>query len=253
MKNIRTIIIDDEQMSVGVLKALLGELASDVEVVGTAGSIKDGVDLIDRLEPELIFLDIHLKDGYGFDILEKVKHINFQVIFITAYHNYAVKAFQFSALHYLLKPINDNDLEEAIDRYRTQTNTEFNPQNTHQILKNAMKNKYKKLGLPTLNAVRYVDIELISYCEASAGYTTFWLTNNEKIMVSKSLSIYENLLSEIGFFRIHDKYLINLREVNRYIRGRGGQVELNSGTVLDVAVRKKNAFMEVLDDFFNAE
>lgn len=253
MKNIKAVIIDDEQMSVGVLQSLLNELAKDVEIIGTSGSIQGGVKLIDALEPELVFLDIHLKDGYGFDILEKVKHTNFQVVFITAYHNYAVKAFQFSALHYLLKPINDSDLESALERYRNPKNTDLTPQSTHQILKSAMKNKYKKLGLPTLNAVRYVDIELISHCEASAGYTTFWLTNKEKIMVSKSLSIYENLLSEIGFFRIHDKYLINLREVNRYIRGRGGQVELNSGTILDVAVRKKNTFMLALDDFFNAE
>ncbi|BDS12061.1 LytR/AlgR family response regulator transcription factor [Aureispira anguillae] len=251
MKNIQAVIIDDEPMSVGVLQALLEELASDIELLGTAATIEDGISLIERVQPALVFLDIHLKNGYGFDILKKVNYTNFQVIFITAYHNYAVKAFQFSALHYLLKPINDDDLEEAINRYRQQKKPSLSPKSTHQVLKNAMSGKYKKLGLPTTNSVQYVDVEMISYCEASAGYTTFLLTNKEKIMVSKPLSSYENMLSEVGFFRIHDKYLVNLREVNRYIRGRGGQIELNSGVVLDVAVRKKNTFLSTLDDFFN--
>lgn len=252
MKKIRTAIIDDEPMSVGVLQALLQELTTDIEIVGTAESIEDGVKLINQQQPELVFLDIHLKDGYGFDILKKVEHTNFQIIFVTAYHNYAIKAFQFSALHYLLKPINDEDLEIAIQRYRQQNVESLSLKDTHQVLKNAMNGRYKKLALPTTNAVQYVDIELISHCEANAGYTTFYLTNKEKIMVSKPLSSYESMLNEVGFFRIHDKYLINLREVLRYIRGRGGQVELNSGVVLDVAVRKKNVFLATLDHFFNA-
>lgn len=253
MKNIRVAIIDDEPMSVGVLQTLLEEVADDIEVVGSAGSVNEGVALIERVKPELVFLDIHLKDGYGFDILKQLEYTGFQVVFVTAYHNYAIKAFEFSALHYLLKPISDDDLEEAMKRYRQQNAPVLSPKQTHQVLKSAMNGKYKKIGLPTLNAVQYVDIETIGYCEASAGYTTFYLTSNDKIMVSKPLASYENILNDLGFFRIHDKYLINLREVNRYIRGRGGQVELNSGVVLDVAVRKKNIFLGALDDFFNSK
>lgn len=253
MKKIKAVIIDDEAMSVGVLQSLLNELAEDVQILGTAATIEQAVNLIDKEQPELVFLDIHLKDGYGFDVLKKVKYNNFQVIFVTAYHNYAIKAFKFSALHYLLKPINDEDLEQAMQRYRQQSVPSLSPQNTHQILKNAMNNSYKKLGLPTVNAVQYVDIERISYCEANAGYTVFQLTSKERIMVSKPLSNYETILADVGFFRIHDKYLVNLREVNRYIRGRGGQVELHSGVLLDVAVRKKNPFMLALDNFFKTD
>jgi len=253
MTKIKTVIIDDEPMSVGVLQTLLEEVTDSVEILGTAGTVVDGVALIERVKPELVFLDIHLKDGYGFDILKQLEYNGFQVVFVTAYHNYAIKAFEFSALHYLLKPINDEDLEIAVQRYQQQKAPVLSPKQTHQVLKSAMNGKYKKIGLPTLNAVQYVNIETIGHCEASAGYTTFFLTNKEKIMVSKPLASYENMLSELGFFRIHDKYLINLREVNRYIRGRGGQVELNSGVVLDVAVRKKNIFLTALDDFFNSK
>jgi two-component system LytT family response regulator len=251
MKNIKAVIIDDEIMSVKILENLLSELKMDVQVLGTATTIEDSISLIDKEQPELVFLDIRLKNGYGFDILEQVSYTDFQVVFITAYESYAVKAFEFSALHYLLKPINTEDLEGAIERYQNYKKTNLSPKKTYQVLKNALRNKYNKLGLPMIDSIQYVDIEDILYCEANAGYTVFVLKNKEKIMVSKPLLTYENLLSESGFFRIHDKYLISLKEVNRYIRGRGGQVELNSGEQLDVSLRKKNAFLHALEDFFS--
>lgn len=251
MENIKAVIIDDELMSIRILENLLSKLATDVQILGTATTIEDSILLIDKQQPELVFLDIRLRNGYGFDILEKVQYTNFQVIFITAYDNYAVKAFDFAVLHYLLKPINQEDLEGALERYQKYKASNLSPKNTHQILKNAFQSKYKKLGLPMVDSIQYVDIENIHYCEADAGYTIFVLTNKEKIMVSKPLVTYENLLSEVGFFRIHDKYLLSLKEVNRYIKGRGGQVELNSGVRLDVSLRKKNAFLLALDRFFS--
>lgn len=251
MENIKAVIIDDEIMSVKILEDLLSELSIGVQVLGTATTIEDSILLIDKEEPELIFLDIRLKNGYGFDILEQVRYTNFQVIFITAYESYAVKAFELSALHYLLKPISKEDLQNAIERYQEHKDSNLSPQKTHQILKNALRNKYNKLGLPMVDSIQYVDIDDIHYCEANAGYTIFVLKDNEKIMVSKPLLTYENILNESGFFRIHDKYLLSLKEVKRYIRGRGGQVELNSGTCLDVSLRKKNAFLNALETFFS--
>jgi two-component system LytT family response regulator len=251
MENIKVVIIDDEIMSVKILENLLSELSIDVQLLGTATNIEDSVSLIDKKKPELIFLDIRLKNGYGFEILKNVKYTDFQVIFITAYENYAVKAFEFSALHYLLKPINSEDLADAIKRYQTYKKSNLSLPKTHQVLKNALRNKYNKLGLPMIDSIQYVDIDDIQYCEANGGYTIFVLKNNEKIMVSKPLLGYENLLSESGFFRIHDKYLLSLKEVKRYIRGRGGQVELNSGEYLDVSMRKKNAFLTALGEFFS--
>lgn len=251
MKNIKAVIIDDEIMSVKILEELLRELSTDVQVLGTATTIEDGISLIEKQKPELVFLDIRLKNGYGFDILEQLSFTDFQVVFITAYENYAVKAFEFSALHYLLKPMNSEDLQGAIERYQTYKESNLPPKTTHQVLKNALQHKYNKLGLPMVDAIQYVDIEDIHYCEANAGYTVFVLKNKEKIMVSKPLLTYENLLSESGFFRIHDKYLVSLKEVKRYIRGRGGQVELSSGEQLDVSLRKKNAFLQTLEAFFS--
>jgi len=251
MKEIRAVIIDDEIMSVKILEDLVSELNIAIQVLGTATTIEDSISLIDKQQPELVFLDIRLKNGYGFDILEQVRYTNFQVVFITAYESYAVKAFEFAALHYLLKPISKEDLQEAIERYQTYKESNLSPKKTHQVLKNALRNKYNKLGLPMVDSIQYVDIEDIHYCEANAGYTIFFLKNKEKIMVSKPLLTYENLLSESGFFRIHDKYLLSLKEVNRYIRGRGGQVELKSGERLDVSLRKKNAFLLALEAFFS--
>ncbi|CAA6809747.1 MAG: DNA-binding response regulator [uncultured Aureispira sp.] len=250
MENIKVVIIDDEIMSIKILENLLSELSMDIQILGTARTIEDSVLLIDTQEPELVFLDIRLKNGYGFDILDRVKYTRFQVVFITAYDSYAVTAFEFSALHYLLKPINSNDLQSAIQRYQTYKDSNLSPKIVHQVLQNAHRNKHKKLGLPMVDSIQYVDIDEINYCEANAGYTVFFFNNNEKIMVSKPLLTYENLLSEAGFFRIHDKYLISLKEVNRYIKGRGGQVELNSGKKLDVSMRKKNAFLNALGKFF---
>jgi two-component system LytT family response regulator len=247
----RVVIIDDEIMSVKILENLLNELNIDIQVSGTATTIEDSISLIDKEQPELVFLDIRLKNGYGFDILEQVGYTDFQVIFITAYENYAIKAFEFAALHYLLKPINKEDLQEAIERYQTYKESNLSPKKTHEVLKDAFRYKYNRLGLPMVDSIQYVDIEDIYYCEANAGYTIFVLKNNEKIMVSKPLLTYENLLSKSGFFRIHDKYLLSLKEVNRYIRGRGGQVQLNSGEYLDVSFRKKNAFLHALEAFFN--
>jgi two-component system LytT family response regulator len=251
MENIKVVIIDDEIMSVKILENLLSELSISVEVLGTATTVEDSISLIEREQPELVFLDIRLKNGYGFDILEQVVYTNFQVVFITAYESYAIKAFEFSALHYLLKPINTEDLEGAIERYQNYKESNLSPKKTSQVLKSALQNKYNKLGLPMVDSIQYVDIEDIDYCEASAGYTIFVLNNKEKIMVSKPLLRYENLLSESGFFRIHDKYLLSLKEVKRYIRGRGGRVELNSGECLNVSLRKKNAFLHALDEFFS--
>jgi len=253
MEHIKVVLIDDEIMSVKILENLLCELSITVQILGTAMTIEDSILLIDKEQPELIFLDIRLKNGYGFEILEQVNYTNFQVVFITAYESYAIKAFEFSALHYLLKPINSEDLQGAVERYQQYKESNLSPKKTSQVLRSALRNKYSKLGLPMVDAIRYVNIDDIHYCEANSGYTIFVLKNKEKIMVSKPLLMYENLLSESGFFRIHDKYLISLKEVNRYIRGRGGQVELNSGEYLDVSLRKKNAFLSALDHFFSPQ
>ncbi|MCP4438213.1 MAG: response regulator transcription factor [Aureispira sp.] len=244
----RVVIIDDERMSIEVLRTYLEELETNAEIVGTAPSVEEGIEVINTTKPGLVFLDIHLKDGYGFDILKQVSYQDFQVVFTTAYHNYAIKAFEFAALHYLLKPIEEEALQEALDRYQKQVETtELTHKDTHQILQNALQDKQlKTLALPAQNSIVFTPVEDVIHCEADGGYTIFHLKDGSRIAVSKALRNYEDGLIPMGFCRIHDKHLINLHFVKRYIRGRGGKVELLDGSVFDVSIRRKNDFLKAM-------
>ncbi len=237
------IIIDDEPRSVATLKNLIRDYCPDLQVINTAQSVEEGIKVLQSNQPNLLFLDIAMPDGSGFDLLEGVEHKEFEVIFTTAFDQYAIKAFDFSAMNYLLKPINPEELQKVVEQYKSISSKKDNP-TRFKILENSLQDNFNRIALPCLDGIEFVELNDIVYCEADSNYCTFFLNKGSKTVVSRPLNTYEKLLSDSFFYRIHHKYLVNLKQVNKYIKGSGGQIILKNGTVLDVSVRKKEGFLK---------
>ena len=242
---INAVIIDDEEISRKTLANLITEYFPDIKLSGTAGSVEEGIAIIRRHAPQLVFLDIAMPDGDGFEVLENTRDISFKTIFITAYHNYAIRAFEFSALHYLLKPVNVEDLERAVNRFSTTDTVEVERERI-EILKQGMQDSIKKIALPTNDSILFVELDNIIRCEASHNYTIFYLKNKGTVVMSKSLQNYEKLLASYNFFRVHDKHLVNLKYVDQYRRGKGGFAVLKDGTEIEISIRKKDEFLHYI-------
>ncbi len=246
--SIRSVIIDDEVKSISSLEKLLQRYVPNLSVEGTANSVQEAIRLIDEAEPELVFLDINMPDGTGFDVLEKVSFKQFEVIFVTAYDSYAVKAFEFSAIHYLLKPVSYIELQKAIQRYE-QIKSESALEERISVFRESFDQKPRKIILPTSDGLNIVDIETIIRCEADSNYTIFYLQNAQKEIVSKSLNNFDKLLSDLHFIRVHNKHLINLKHINKYVKGKSGYVIMNDGEHVYVSESRKKAFIEALKEF----
>ncbi len=242
---IRALIIDDEPKSVKILSAMLQEYCPGVTLAGVAHKADDAVALIRQLQPNLVFLDIEMPSGNGFDILDRVRPVTFEVIFVTAFNEYTLKAFRYNALDYLLKPINIEELQAAVDRAAGNIKLKsFNAQLDYflQSLKKTAP-PVQKIALAEKNGIILIPITDIIRCEASRGYTTFIIKNKEKVLSSKNIKEYEELLPEDTFFRLHNSHLVNLNYIRVYHRGRGGQVEMEDGTLVEVAVRRKDELL----------
>ena len=242
---IRTIIVEDEHRSLLTLQTLLERYCPDVNVVGTGNCVETGILVIEELKPELVFLDIAMPDGDAFGLLSQVEKVEFEIIFTTAYHEFALKAFEFSALHYLLKPINYMELQDAVLRYKKIRPT-VNIQPRLDILNSSLKNRFDKISLPSNEGLIIVKILDIVRFEASGNYCTVFLSDGEPIIVTKTLNQFEEILPGLHFVRIHKTHMINLRHVKKYQRGQGGLVTLNDGTQLSVSRTHKNEFIEGL-------
>lgn len=239
---IRALIIDDEQDSRLTLSALLTRFCKNVEVVGEAGTVKEAVKLIKSLEPDLVFLDIEMPQENGFQLFKYFKNISFEVIFTTAYDEYAVKAFRYCALDYLLKPINLEELRESLLRVNKQRiEPEFNRLRL-QTLEYNLDNNFQKIALPILNGLIFVDVDDIIRLEADNNYTLVFTTKG-KHLISKSLREYEMILNNTGFFRVNRSNLINLKYIKRYIKNKNPLIELNDGTQLKLPISKKQEFL----------
>jgi len=245
---IRTIIIEDEHKSMLTLQTLLERYCPEVLIIGTGNCVEAGIKVIEELKPELVFLDIAMPDGDAFDLLNRLEKVDFEIIFITAYNDFALKAFEFSALHYLLKPINYRELEDAVQRF-----LKIRPVNNIQprldILHRSMKNNFDKISLPSNDGLRIVEIENIVRMEAAGNYATVFMSSGESIIVTKTLNQFEEILSGLTFVRIHNTHLINLQHVKRYQRGQGGTVTMQTGTEITVARSRKTEFVEGLKNF----
>lgn len=241
------IVVDDEGRSRENLKVLLEEFCREVNVVGLCATTSEAANVLQKEAVDLVFLDVQMQRETGFDLFAKVEKRNFEVIFTTAYAEYAIKAFKFSALDYLLKPIDIEDLNQAVEKVRKQKSkpgVDLREQ-LAQLAGNLQPGgaQHHKIALPTSNGYAFVRISEILYCESSSNYTLIYLNDGKKYTVTRTLKEYEEMLKSHHFFRIHNSYLINMEAVKQYIRGDGGSVVLTNNVTLDVSKRKKEQFL----------
>lgn len=241
---IKCIIVDDEQKSRESLRILVNDFCEGVNVVALCENTAQAKKAIESEEPDLVFLDIQLQRETGFDLFGIVNEVNFDVIFTTAYSEYAVKAFKFSAIDYLLKPIDIMDLKGAIAKVERKAKKNQTSQIEYLIqnLKSVSNEQYK-LALPTQDGLVFVSLHDILYCEANSNYTEITVTGDKKYVASKTLKEYDDLLTDYNFYRIHNSSLVNLHAVKKYVRGDGGYVIMNNDKPLDVSKRRKDGFL----------
>ncbi|MBI3141400.1 MAG: response regulator transcription factor [Bacteroidetes bacterium] len=244
----KAVIIDDEKRSRESLAALVQEYCAEVEVLAHAEGVTDGLDAIGVHKPNLLFLDIELQDGTGFDLLEKAGNNQFHVIFTTAFENYALRALKMSAVDYLLKPIDPAELTKAVAKARERLAAQQHGRNFEILLQNIQAGGGKhKIALPSSDGLTFVNVSDIIRCEADGSYTHFFFKEHKKILVSKKIKEYEELLSPYQFVRVHHSHLVNLNEVAKYVRGDGGYVVMSDGQTVYVSKRKKDDFMSALN------
>lgn len=242
---LRSIIIDDEFKSREVLKSLIEKFCDDIEVSATCHNGEEAIAAIHTHKPDVIFLDIQLQSETGFEILQRLDKIDFEIIFTTAYSEFAIKAFNFSAIDYLLKPIDIELLRKATEKARKRIVGSIS-ERVAQLAENLKGNSFKnsRLAIPASDGLEFITVGDIIYCEASGNYTNIYLGDNRKFIVSRTLKEYEDLLEDQDFFRIHNSHLINLNAIKKYIRGEGGQVVMKNDKTLDVSKMKKKGFMD---------
>ncbi|MBN1200170.1 MAG: response regulator transcription factor [Bacteroidales bacterium] len=246
-KKIKTVLVDDESKSLQIIETLLLKYGTDFEVIGKASTGMDAIDLIHKLEPELVFLDITLPDCDGFYVFEQCKDVNFEVVFVTAHDNYAIRAFEMAAIHYLLKPVDHLEFQQALDRFRERQWNSTTLQR-HQVLQETIQNKPKRIVLPSMSGLTFVELNEIIRCQAESNYTLFFLTDNRKVMVSKSLNFYENLLTDLQFCRVHNKHIINFNHLLRFVKGKGGTLVMDDQSEVEISESRKIAFLDRLKD-----
>jgi two-component system, LytTR family, response regulator len=242
---IKAIIIDDEQHCTDRLTSLLKNHHADtINLVASTASVKEGIKAIKEQQPDLIFLDVQINDRTGFDLLREYGKINFKIIFTTAYDRFAIQAIKFSAIGYLLKPIDEDDLKEALDKIKETSIEQTNLMAT--VIENNMQQpqKKKRLTIPSGNELLFLNIEEIIRCHSDVNYTTIFKTDKQKIVVAKTLKEFEELLLDQDFFRVHNSDLINLSYIKSYNKGKGGSVILTDGTELEVSTRRKEDFLK---------
>jgi len=248
---IKLVVVDDVQKAREVLVTLINKFCRNVEIVATADSVKSGAEVIKQYQPDIVLLDIKMKDGSGFDLLNKCQPINFQVIFISAYDEYALKAFKFNALDYLLKPIDSNELIEAIQKAENAVKHKLPIPNKspeiHEVSPKIDNRKTGKIILKTLDSIYFVNIKDIIRCESDDSYTKFFLNDGQKILITRPLKEYDELLSEFGFFRTHQSHLINLDYFVQFKKTLGGFAIMKDGTEIPVSSRKKDLFLQYIE------
>lgn len=249
---ITAILIDDDANLRNGLKGMLQLYAPEIDIIGEADSVKTGVLIIQALQPQIVFMDIQLGDGNGFDILEQLAQKNGKattnVVFVTAYEEYAIKAFRFSALDFLLKPIDPEELLKVIGKIKKVVEKSDNYAHIDLLLENIRKkvDTFKRIALSTSDGIHLFDISDIIRCESEDNYTKFIIKNNKPILISKTLKEYEELLGEHGFERIHQSHLINLTYLKSYIKKDGGYVVMSDNSNLPISQRKKDRLQELL-------
>lgn len=244
MVKLTSIVVEDNSLALEMLVNDISTHHKEIEIIGTAKSVIEAAKLLQSKKPDILFLDIMLGDGTGFDLLEIIPNLTSKVIFVTASDAHAVRAFKFAAIDYILKPYSIEDLNDSIQKAKKQ----IEPQKEQlSVLKQAVNNpksNLNKISLYTQNKIIVVNIEDIIRCKSDNNYTTFYFKDNSKILVSKTLKYYADMLIEVGFIRVHQSHLINKQQIKEFIKSDGGYIILNNNTNIPVSVRKK---AEVID------
>lgn len=253
MSRIRSILVDDEPRGLTSLEKLLQLNCPEVEVISCCESVDDALVQIKQKKPDLIFLDVAMPGKNGFDLLKNLSNINFEIIFVTAYNHYMTQAFRYSAVDYLLKPVEDELLIEAVGRAGKRIGQKTGIEQVETFLhniKNSGDPQKLKLCIHSLKGFQVVELKDIIYCEASSNYTNFHFTNRSLICASKPIHEYEALLEDSNFVRIHKSYLVNIEYIKEYVRGEGGSVILTGGQEVEVSRRKKDLLMRRMKEHY---
>lgn len=247
---LRAIVIDDIESIRKENIAIIKSSCANISIIGHADSVESGVKLIKQVAPDLVFLDVEMPDGTGFDLLQKLKPIHFKVIFVTGYEDFAIRAFRFSAIDYLLKPLDANDLVEAVKKAEESLSKEVFDIKLNNLFTNLERPKnLQKLVLKTADRIYSVNIQEIVNCESDKNYTTFHFINAPKLVVSTNLKEYEMLLSPYNFFRTHQSHLINMAYFDHYVKTDGGnKIVLKNKHTIPLSVRKKEEFLVLLEN-----
>jgi two-component system, LytTR family, response regulator len=242
---LRVVIVEDEIHSREALKSLLQEFCNDIDVVGLAGDVNAAVSIIHKTTPDLVFLDVELQTGTGFDVLDQVGDIPFDVVFTTAFEQYAVKAIKLSSLDYLLKPIDIEELQRAVEKASLKKDDETRKRKLEILMSNLEPSTgVKRICLATGDSMEFINIADIMYCEASGAYTKFHLNGGTSILVSKNLKEYETILTDHNFMRVHNSFLINLAEVKKFIKSEGGYILMKNDSQISISQKKRDEFFE---------
>jgi len=247
MEQVKAILIDDELSSLQNLQQKLTEFCPDIAIAASAQKPEDAIVLIKQHKPDVIFLDIEMPRMNGFRMLEELEDTGFDIIFTTAYNHYAIDAIRISAFDYLTKPIAISDLQKTVERLVK--HRQLQTKDKLGVLKNALgtsRSQDEKIAVATGEGLEFIVINTILHIEASSNYSKIYLQNGKTVVVTRLLKEFEDILLPYRFYRIHNTHLINLKHIEKYIRGEGGQVRLTNGTVLDVSRRKKEEFLKLI-------
>jgi two-component system, LytTR family, response regulator len=245
---LRAVLIDDEENSLSALKQKLLQNCPDVDIVGSSTHPETAIEQINRLKPDIVFLDIEMPGINGFNLLQQVGFKNFEPVFVTAYDHYAVKAIRFSALDYLVKPVDIEELKSAVERAR-QKKDQYSTNDRLELLLDHLSNPrkdFKHIVIPSQESLRFIKVEEIVYLEANVNYTHIYMIDSNKYVVTRTIKEFEDLLPPNTFIRIHNSYIINKDYLEKYIRGEGGHVLMRNGIKLDVSKRKKAEFLKAI-------
>jgi two-component system, LytTR family, response regulator len=241
------IIVDDEKHCREVMEHLLHKHCSDVKILANCSNGNEALVALEKESPDILFLDIEMPGMNGFELLEKFNHPNFEIVFTTAYNEYAIKAIKHSALDYLLKPVDKDELIQTVQRAKEHKTLRASQRVDSLLEMLNIKKKSKRFAVPTMEGLIMVDSENILYCESDSAYCKIYFINNKSLVISKTLKEVEEVLQGTDFCRIHHSYLINMKCVQSYIRGEGGEVVLNNGLHLPVSRTRKQDFLSLLE------
>lgn len=244
----KALVIDDENRTRDLIAKMINSLDLDIEAIAEGENVKSAIDAIKKHNPDIVFLDIQMPDGTGFDVLKAIPNKNFEVVFVTAHEEFAIKAIKFSALDYILKPVDTEELKQVVELALAKMNDKKDDRQFEALQNNMSPQQKRRLVLKTQESVHVVDLDQIIRLESDRNYTSFYLVDGKVILVSKTLKEFDDLLSSYNFIRVQQSHLINLDYVDRYNKGNGGFVVMKNGSEVPLSPAKREIFFKILEN-----